>query len=64
MVKARACLRCKEYYVLHPEVYNQNLERSFDKAHRGHNCITLELDEVKGKGYKNFQTEGKESEEK
>lgn len=52
-MRARACIRCREYILLHPEVPNQMLERVFEKNHRGHNLVTLELDEVKDK-YKIF----------
>ncbi|MFX1393810.1 MAG: hypothetical protein ACFFAH_09575 [Promethearchaeota archaeon] len=56
-MRARACIKCREYVSIHPsDVKNQELIRVFEGKHRGHTLITLDLDEVKG-SYSNFAAE-------
>ena len=48
MVRARACIRCREYIIIRPiDPSYQELERVFEVDHRGHNLVTLDLNEVK-----------------
>jgi len=52
-IRARACIRCKEYLVIHPNnPTNQKMIKEFGKKHLDHAVVTLDLDEVKGT-YKN-----------
>jgi len=48
LVRARACIKCREYIIIHVDE-SKNMEniKVFDGKHRGHTLITLDLDEVK-----------------
>ncbi|TFF93037.1 MAG: hypothetical protein EU544_06470 [Promethearchaeota archaeon] len=47
-MRARACVKCHEYIVVHPEnpIY-QSLEQKFNKQHTGHTIISVDLSEIK-----------------
>jgi hypothetical protein len=48
-MRARACIKCKEYLVINPtNPINLNNEKLFEKEHRGHTLITVDLSEIKG----------------
>ena len=48
MIMARACIKCREYVMIEPnDPKNQVLIKSFEDTHKGHNLVTLDLDEVK-----------------
>jgi hypothetical protein len=60
IVRARACIKCKEYMVIHPNnPINQSQVNFFEKSHHLHTLITVNLDEVKD-AYKPFKN-GSES---
>lgn len=47
-MRARACLKCKEYVLIHPNnPVNQNLIKEFELTHTRHNLITVALEEIK-----------------
>jgi hypothetical protein len=53
-MRARACIKCKEYIIIHPENPQNKAEVSeFEKNHRGHTVITIELSEIRGE-YQNI----------
>ncbi|MFW9987830.1 MAG: hypothetical protein ACFFC3_04175 [Candidatus Odinarchaeota archaeon] len=55
-VRARACIKCKEYIIIHPgNPINQVEIKKFEKVHLGHTVVTVDLNEVKGaySSYKN-----------
>ncbi|MFO8018872.1 MAG: hypothetical protein R6U96_09565 [Promethearchaeia archaeon] len=54
-MRARTCLKCHEYLVLHPSnpKSKENANR-FEKKHRGHNLVTLQLDEIDKGKYTSF----------
>jgi len=48
-MRARACLKCKEYVLIHPEnPVNQKLIKEFELSHMRHNLMTVNLGEIKG----------------
>lgn len=48
-VKARACIKCKEYIIIHQEDYRSNVKlKEFEIAHRGHNIIIASINELDG----------------
>ena len=48
MIMARACIKCREYLIIEPnDPKNQELIKIFEGNHKGHNLVTLDLDEVK-----------------
>ena len=50
--RVRACIKCKEYkFIITSNPTNQGNIRNFEKLHRGHSLVTLELNEIK-KEYK------------
>ena len=54
-MRCRACIRCKQYVIVQlTNPINQELIKTFEKDHRGHNLVTLELDEVKD-SYENVE---------
>ncbi|MFX1257102.1 MAG: hypothetical protein ACFFAN_04540 [Promethearchaeota archaeon] len=54
-MRARACIKCREYVIVRPEdPTNQEIIKVFEGKHRGHTLITLDIDEVKGQ-YSNFE---------
>ncbi len=53
-MRARACLKCKEYVLIHPNnIASQKLIKDFELVHMGHNLMTVNLDEIKGQ-YKRY----------
>lgn len=53
-LRARACTKCKEYVVVHPNnLISQTIVNKFDGFHKGHPLITIDLNEVKEK-YENY----------
>ena len=47
-MRARACIKCKEYVVIHPDnPINTNLVKQFENKHGYHTIITVDLYEVK-----------------
>lgn len=52
--RVRACIKCKSYIILFPnDPENQKRLKNFEKAHKSHNLITIDIEEVKG-GYINI----------
>lgn len=52
--RVRACIKCKSYIILFPnDPENQNLLKNFEKNHKSHILITVDIAEVKG-GYINI----------
>lgn len=55
MIRARACLRCKQYVVIHPEnPINQLSIKKFEKKHLYHSLMTVGLYEIKS-AYSSFK---------
>ncbi len=53
-LRARACTKCEEYVVIHPNnPISQTIVSNFEKFHKGHPLITIDLNEVKEK-YDNY----------
>ena len=53
-MRARACLKCKEYVLIHPNnLVSQNLIKEFEIVHMRHNLMTVNLEEIKGQ-YKRY----------
>ena len=58
IMRARACIRCKEYIVIHPNnPVNQNKIELFEKKHHLHTLITVDIDEIKDQ-YQIFKING------
>ncbi|MEJ2251126.1 MAG: hypothetical protein P8Y70_02670 [Candidatus Lokiarchaeota archaeon] len=54
-MRVRACAKCKVYVIIIPsDPINEGLVRKFEKNHRGHTLLTINLSEVKGI-YKNTE---------
>lgn len=54
-LRCRACIRCKEYIVIHAaNPINQVEIKRFEKVHLGHTVVTADLNEVKG-AYRSFK---------
>jgi len=46
-MRARACIRCKEYVLVHPEdPKNLGEIKQFEITHDKHGLVTLELNEI------------------
>ncbi len=59
-VRVRACIRCKEYIVIHPNnPINQVEIKKFEKIHLGHTIMTTDLNEIKG-AYSSFKINANE----
>ncbi|MFX1363987.1 MAG: hypothetical protein ACFFCE_14545 [Promethearchaeota archaeon] len=59
-VRARACIKCKEYIVIHAEnPINQIEIKKFEKIHLGHTVVTVDINEVKG-AYSSFKNNSDE----
>ena len=59
-LRCRACIRCKEYIVIHASSpINQVEIKRFEKVHLGHTVVTAELSEVKDAytSFKNHKAE-------
>ncbi|TXT61551.1 MAG: hypothetical protein BAJALOKI2v1_20004 [Promethearchaeota archaeon] len=53
-MRARACIKCKTYIVIHPEnPENKDKVNEFESNHRGHTVITVDLREIQ-KEYRNI----------
>ena len=47
-MRARACIRCKEYMIIHANnPLNQSKIEFFERKHHLHTLITVNLDEIK-----------------
>ena len=47
-MRARACIKCKEYMVIHANnPLNQNKIEYFERKHHLHTLITVNLEEIK-----------------
>jgi hypothetical protein len=57
-MRARACIKCKEYMVIHANnPLNQNKMEFFERKHHLHTLITVNLDEIKDQ-YKMIKNNG------
>ncbi len=62
-MRARACIKCKEYIVIHTNnPLNQAKINTFEKMHHQHTLITINLDEIKDEyqSINNNSTNGQE----
>lgn len=60
-MRVRACIRCKEYVIIHPNnPLNQNKIHQFEKRHHLHTLITVNLDEVK-ESYQIYKNNGSDN---
>ena len=60
MVRCRACIKCREYIVIHPSNPVNILEiKKFEKKHSRHTIVTMDFNEVKGI-YESFKNHGEE----
>ena len=49
ILRARACVKCRTYVVIHPEnPINQREIKRFEKEHVKHTIMTVGLGEIKG----------------
>ncbi|MEJ2250034.1 MAG: hypothetical protein P8Y70_04620 [Candidatus Lokiarchaeota archaeon] len=59
-MRARACIKCKEYIMIHPD-NPKNLQeiKIFEKNHSGHTVVTVNYSEIKGEynSYKQKESE-------
>ncbi len=47
-MRARACIKCKEYMIIHAaNSLNQNKIDFFERNHHKHTLITVDLEEIK-----------------
>ena len=47
-MRARACIKCKEYMIIHANnPLNQNKISNFERIHHQHTLITVNLEEIK-----------------
>lgn len=63
MIRARACVKCKCYIVIHPNnPLNQAKINTFEKMHHQHSLVTINLDEIKNEyqSINNNSTNGQE----
>lgn len=59
-MRARACIKCREYIVIHPDNPINQLEiKKFEKRHTLHTIITVDINEIKGV-YEPFKSNGPE----
>jgi len=57
-MRARACIKCKEYVVIHAnDPQNQNLIELFERKHHLHTLITVDIDEIRDQ-YQVFKIDG------
>ncbi|MFX1353298.1 MAG: hypothetical protein ACFE8V_11625 [Promethearchaeota archaeon] len=60
-MRARACIKCKEYVVIHPNnPLNQTKIFQFERRHHLHTLITVNLDEVK-ESYQIYKINGSDN---
>ncbi|MHA2277659.1 MAG: hypothetical protein ACXAC2_17905 [Candidatus Kariarchaeaceae archaeon] len=58
MVRARACIKCREYIVIHPNnPINQAIIKKFERHHMAHTIVTVDINEIKGT-YSSFSNNG------
>ncbi len=58
IVRCRACVKCKQYMIIHPDnPINQLDIKNFERRHLNHTIMTVGLGEVKGI-YSNFKANG------
>ncbi len=58
MLRARACIKCKQYAIIHPNnPLNQVEIKNFEKKHLGHTIMTVGFGEIKGI-YTSFKKNG------
>ena len=63
-MRARACLKCKEYVLIHPNnPVSQSLIKEFELTHMRHNLMTVNLAEIKGQ-YKRYDIKEERLEKK
>ncbi len=49
-IRARACIKCKEYVVVMPSSrLNEIVVKRFEKTHFEHNLVTCEIEEIQNK---------------
>jgi len=59
-MRARACIKCREYVVIHPgNPVNQLEIKKFEKKHLSHTIMTVDFSEIKGI-YSSFKNNGTE----
>lgn len=47
MTMARACIKCRVFVIIEPnDAENQVTIKLFEEIHKGHNLVTLDLEEV------------------
>jgi len=57
-MRARACIKCKEYVVIHTNnSQNQTKIELFERKHHLHTLITVDIDEIKDQ-YQVFKFNG------
>jgi hypothetical protein len=60
VVRCRACIKCREYIVIHPSNPINLLEiKKFEKKHSLHTIVTMDLNEIKGV-YESFKNNGRQ----
>lgn len=60
-MRARACIKCKEYVVIHPNnPLNQTKIYQFERRHHLHTLITVNLDEVR-ESYQMYRNNGSDN---
>ncbi|MFW9771967.1 MAG: hypothetical protein ACFFFB_20060 [Candidatus Heimdallarchaeota archaeon] len=60
-MRARACIKCKEYVLIHPNSpLNQTKIYQFERRHHLHTLITVNLDEVK-ESYQMYKNNGSDN---
>lgn len=60
-MRARACIKCREYVIIHTgNPVNQLDIKKFEKKHLSHTIMTVDLSEIKGI-YSSFKNHGTEN---
>lgn len=60
-MRARACIKCKEYVIIHPNhPLSQIKVNSFEKRHHLHTLITVNLEEIQDE-YQIYKNNGSEN---
>ncbi|MFW9938774.1 MAG: hypothetical protein ACFFD5_14090 [Candidatus Thorarchaeota archaeon] len=60
-MRARACIKCKEYVIIHPNnPLSQMKVNSFEERHHLHTLITVNLEEIKDE-YQIYKNNGSEN---
>ena len=56
IIMARACIKCREYVIIEPNnPKNQESIKVFEGNHKGHNLVSLNIDEIIGQ-YKEIKS--------